>query len=113
VKQHISEIRACDVNGSFVRYVTEINREGGEVGRVQSPDASLPESKEVNRGVENAGGSGFGPIQVDTEPGDDKEEIYSGKCEMNNETGNLREPRFPAALCGSWSYPESVISYYR
>src|SRR5215470_10139361 len=111
MKRDVPQVSARDVYGNFVRDVTEVDRECGEVWRVQATHAAFPESEEVDRRFVNAGGASFGPVQMDTKPGDHEEEIYSGKREMNDVASDQRQPRFPSARCGPWPRAESVISH--
>ena len=96
MEQNVPQVKARNVYGSFVREIAEINCERGEVRWIQSPDASFPEREEANRGFVDARGACFGPKEMDAKPGDDEEKIDAGKGEVDNVTGDLRQPRLPA-----------------
>ncbi len=83
VKQNVPNVKACDFYRSFICEVAQVQRERGEIRRIQSADASFPKREEVNYGFVDTGGASFGPEQVNAKTGDDEEEIYSGEREMN------------------------------
>src|SRR6185436_646228 len=84
MKQHVPQVKAGHMNGSFVCGVTEIERERGKVRRVQAPDSSLPEGEEVDYRFLNTGGASLGPEQVNTKTGDDEEKVNAGECEVDD-----------------------------
>jgi len=109
VKQNVPDVKARDVHRSFVCEIAQVNRERGEVGRVQAADASFPEGEEVDYGFLDTGGARFGPEQVDAKPGDDEEEIDSGEREVNDVSRDLRQPRLPSTHCSARRNPKRVI----
>src|SRR6185503_19296739 len=100
MEQNVPQVKAGDVNGSLVCEIAEIQRERGEVRRVQSPDASLPESEKTDRGFVDTRGAGFRPEKMNAKPGDDEEKIDAGKREVDYITGDLRQPCLPATERG-------------
>lgn len=48
VKEDVPQVKTGDVNGRFVCEIDQIQRERGEVRRIQSPNASFPEDGEFD-----------------------------------------------------------------
>lgn len=109
VEQNVPQVKARDVNGSFVGEVNKIQRERGEVRRIQSPDASFPESEEANLRFVDARGACFRPEEMDTKPGDDEEKINAGKREVDYVTSDLGQPRLPTTERRLFRDAERVI----
>ena len=112
MKQNVPEVKTRDMYWSFIGEVAQVNRECGEVRRVQPADASFPEGEEINFWFLFSGCARFRSVQVDAESREDKEEIDSGKREVNNVSRDLRQPRFPPAHCGARRDPERMIRHH-
>src|SRR5262245_12144733 len=97
VKHNVPDIRPIEHNRSLVSDVAEIQHERGKVRRVQSTNSSFPERQEVDLWLGNASRARFCPVQVDAKTGNDKEEVYPGKREMNHERRDFRQPQLPTA----------------
>ena len=90
MKHNVPHVKACDLNRRFVREVAEIQDQRGDIRRVQAADSPFPEGEEIDYRRLHPRRARFGPKEMDTKPGDNKEKVYAGIREMNYVAGDLR-----------------------
>jgi hypothetical protein len=90
MKHNVPDVEAVDGNGRFVREIAEIQCERDKVRRIEPPDAPFPKREEIDYRLLDTGCARLGPVKVNTKTGDDEEEIYAGKREVNDVGSDLR-----------------------